>query len=105
MILFDFPLNPIDYIHRAGRTGRAGYKRCRCICFPKSESFSNRRRKGLVTSIVVKRDMVLCNAIQGAIARGLPIDSLSSAKRDYLDRGKHADVVGTHEYTFQIQAV
>ena len=24
VILFDFPLNPIDYIHRAGRTGRQG---------------------------------------------------------------------------------
>ena len=22
--MFDFPLNPIDYLHRAGRTGRAG---------------------------------------------------------------------------------
>ena len=39
VILFDFPLNPVDYIHRAGRTGRAG-------------------RKGLVTSIIAKRDEV-----------------------------------------------
>ena len=75
VILFDFPLNPVDYIHRAGRTGRAG-------------------RKGIVTSIVTKRDMVLSDAIQGAIARGLPIDSLSSSKRDYQDRAKFASVVG-----------
>ena len=75
VILFDFPLNPIDYIHRAGRTGRAG-------------------RKGIVTSLIAKRDVVLSDAIQGAIARGLPIDSLSSSKRDYQDRAKFAEVVG-----------
>jgi superfamily II DNA/RNA helicase len=26
VIMFDFPLNPVDYIHRAGRCGRAGRK-------------------------------------------------------------------------------
>jgi Lhr-like helicase len=26
IIMFDFPLNPVDYIHRAGRCGRAGRK-------------------------------------------------------------------------------
>ena len=30
MIMFDFPLNPIDYLHRAGRCGRAG-KACVCV--------------------------------------------------------------------------
>ena len=75
VILFDFPLNPVDYIHRAGRTGRAG-------------------RKGIVTSLITKRDMVLSDAIQGAIVRGLPIDSLSSAKDDYRDRAKFAEVIG-----------
>jgi hypothetical protein len=39
---------------------------------------------GTVTSILIKRDLVLANAIETAIAKGLPIDSLSSAKRDYL---------------------
>lgn len=24
VVMFDFPLNPIDYLHRAGRCGRAG---------------------------------------------------------------------------------
>jgi superfamily II DNA/RNA helicase len=75
VIMFDFPLNPIDYIHRGGRCGRAG-------------------RKGLVTSLVAKRDKVLSDAIQGAIARGLPIDSLTASKKDYQDRGKLAKVVG-----------
>ena len=73
--MFDFPLNPVDYLHRAGRTGRAG-------------------RKGLVTSVITKRDVVLSNAISGAIARRLPIDSLTSTKKDYQDKGKHARVVG-----------
>jgi superfamily II DNA/RNA helicase len=73
--MFDFPLNSVDYIHRAGRCGRAG-------------------RKGIVTALVTKRDKVLSDAIQGAIARGLPIDNLTSAKRDYQDKGKLASVVG-----------
>ena len=123
VVMFDFPLNPVDYIHRAGRCGRAG-------------------RKGLVTALVAKRDkvgvscdvmlartlfslslsynsfvfpahacsplsplfisrlhalrhhwyrhhpllQVLSDAIQGAVARGLPIDNLTSSKRDYADR-------------------
>ena len=75
VIMFDFPLNPIDYIHRAGRCGRAG-------------------RKGIVTALTTKRDKILSDAIQGAIARGMPIDNLSSSKRDYTDRGRLASVVG-----------
>lgn len=75
VIMFDFPLNPIDYLHRAGRCGRAG-------------------RKGLVTALVAKRDQVLSKAIQGAITRGLPIDELTSEKKDYQDKGKLAAVMG-----------
>lgn len=74
IILFDFPLNPVDYLHRAGRCGRAG-------------------RKGLVTSLVAKRDVVLANAIKASILKGLPIDALSSDKRDYLPTGRLAKVV------------
>lgn len=69
VIMFDFPLNAIDYLHRAGRTGRAG-------------------RKGLVTAIVTKRDVVLSDAIQAAVAKGLPLDSLSSSKKDYEVKGR-----------------
>jgi superfamily II DNA/RNA helicase len=78
VIMFDFPLNPVDYIHRAGRCGRAG-------------------RKGIVTALITKRDKVLSDAIQGAIARGMPIDNLTSAKKDYQDRGRLAGVVGRVE--------
>lgn len=62
-------------INRAGRCGRAG-------------------RIGLVTSIITKRDKVLSDAIQGAVSRGLPIDNLTSSKKDYRERGKLAKVVG-----------
>ena len=38
---------------------------------------------------------MLSDAIQGAVRRGLPIDSLSSSKRDYLPgTGRLANVVG-----------
>jgi len=75
VVMFDFPMNPIDYIHRAGRCGRAG-------------------RKGLVTSIVAKRDMVLANAIQQCVHKGLPIDSLTSDKKDYEQgKGKFARIM------------
>eukprot|EP01041_Mallomonas_annulata_P001027 gene1027-2015_t len=78
VVMFDFPLNPVDYLHRAGRTGRAG-------------------KKGIVTALVTKRDKVLSDAIQGAVARGMPLDALSSSKRDYQDRGDLASVVGRIE--------
>eukprot|EP01032_Pedospumella_encystans_P020912 gene20912-23745_t len=69
VVMFDFPLNPVDYLHRAGRCGRAG-------------------RKGLVTALVAKRDQVLAEAIEKAISKGLPIDALSSDKKDYTGTGR-----------------
>ncbi|KAF8819993.1 DEAD/DEAH box helicase domain-containing protein [Cardiosporidium cionae] len=71
IIMFDFPLNPIDFLHRAGRTGRMG-------------------KKGQVISLITKRDRVLALAIQKAIAKKLPLDSLSSKKIDYTDTGRLA---------------
>uniref|UniRef100_A0A0G4I0T6 Helicase ATP-binding domain-containing protein n=1 Tax=Chromera velia CCMP2878 TaxID=1169474 RepID=A0A0G4I0T6_9ALVE len=64
VVLFDFPLNSVDYIHRAGRTGRCG-------------------KKGNVISLIARRDKVLATAIQRAIKARKPLDSLSSSKRDY----------------------
>lgn len=75
IILFDFPYNSIDFLHRTGRCGRGG-------------------RPGRVTSLLSKPDLVLAQAIEGAIRRDLPIDSLSSSKKFYEDRGKLAAVVG-----------
>lgn len=61
VVNFDFPLNPVDYIHRTGRTARAG-------------------SSGKSTSIVTKRDAVLAGRIEQALAGNLPLDELSSAK-------------------------
>jgi superfamily II DNA/RNA helicase len=61
VVNFDFPMNPVDYIHRTGRTARAG-------------------ASGRITSIVAKRDAVLASRIQAALADNRPLDELSAAK-------------------------
>jgi len=63
VVMFDFPLNPVDYIHRTGRTARAG-------------------GRGRITSLVVKRDFVLAQRIERAIRENAPLDALSSDRRD-----------------------
>lgn len=60
VILFDFPLNSVDYLHRIGRTARGG-------------------KKGRVTNFVMKRDLVLVEAIRDALKKGKPLDGLSSS--------------------------
>ncbi|TYZ65835.1 hypothetical protein PybrP1_008082 [[Pythium] brassicae (nom. inval.)] len=47
VVMFDFPRSAVDYVHRAGRTGRAGVK-------------------GFVTSLVTKYDVPLANSIREA---------------------------------------
>lgn len=59
VVNFDFPLNPVDYLHRAGRTGRAG-------------------AKGKVTSLVAKKDVVLARRIEEALGKGDAMDALSA---------------------------
>jgi superfamily II DNA/RNA helicase len=49
VILYDFPTNPINYLHRVGRTGRLGGER------------------GRVTSLVSKRDKRLADTIRQSI--------------------------------------
>jgi len=68
VIMYDFPLNPIDYIHRAGRTARFG-------------------DKGKVTCLVGKSDKYLARGIEQSIRLGKPINNLSSDKRDYFKGG------------------
>ena len=62
VVNFDFPYNPVDYIHRTGRTARAGHK-------------------GRVTSLVAKGDQVLASRIDQALQQGLPMDELSADKK------------------------
>ncbi|KAL3917213.1 MAG: hypothetical protein SGILL_004818 [Bacillariaceae sp.] len=64
VVMFDFPLNAMDYLHRSGRTARGA-------------------GKGKVTALVAKRDKVLATAIEQAVLRGDPLDGLSSRKSDY----------------------
>ncbi|KAH8086118.1 helicase [Aureococcus anophagefferens] len=71
VVMFDFPRNSVDYIHRAGRTARAG-------------------SKGVVTALVAKPDRVLAAAISRAIANGEPVHELSSDKKAYQPGGSHA---------------
>lgn len=47
VVMFDFPTSAVDYIHRAGRTARAG-------------------AKGRVTSLVLKKDATLASAMERA---------------------------------------
>ena len=66
VIMFDFPLNAMDYLHRSGRTARGKLV-----------------GEGRVTALVAKRDKVLAMAIERAVQNGEPLDGLSSRKSDY----------------------
>jgi len=55
VIMYDFPHTLADYIHRAGRTARAG-------------------RLGKVTALYTKRNLPLAEKIQNAIKLGKPIE-------------------------------
>jgi superfamily II DNA/RNA helicase len=66
VVMFDFPLNSLDYLHRSGRTARGV------------------DGQGRVTALVAKRDKVLASAIEKAVLIGEPLDGLSSRRTDYL---------------------
>jgi superfamily II DNA/RNA helicase len=74
VVMFDFPLNALDYLHRSGRTARG--------------VLGERQGNGRVTALVTKRDKVLANGIENAVSAGQPLDGLSSRKSDYLDGGR-----------------
>ncbi|CAL9090552.1 unnamed protein product [Musa acuminata var. zebrina] len=65
VIMFDFPLNSIDYLHRTGRTARMG-------------------AKGKVTSLVAKKDIPLATRIEEAMKKNESLEALSanSVRRD-----------------------
>lgn len=60
VIMFDFPSNAIDYLHRTGRTARMG-------------------AKGKVTSLVTKKDLLLATRIEEAIKKNESLESLTAA--------------------------
>ncbi|KAG7025064.1 DEAD-box ATP-dependent RNA helicase 39, partial [Cucurbita argyrosperma subsp. argyrosperma] len=59
VIMFDFPSNSIDYLHRTGRTARMG-------------------AKGNVTSLVTKKDHILATRIEEAIRKNESLESLTA---------------------------
>jgi len=62
VILYDFPTNVVDYIHRIGRTARAG-------------------KSGKVTAFVDTHDQVLANKIRKTIEENLSLEDVSIVSR------------------------
>lgn len=77
VVCFDFPLNSIDYLHRAGRTARFG-------------------DSGRVTSFIKKGDKALAKAIERSVQLGAPINNLSSDRRDYMRGGSLYNLIAKH---------
>jgi len=77
VVNFDFPLNSIDYLHRAGRTARYG-------------------EPGKVTSLVKKGNKYLAKAIERSLQLGKPINDLSADRRDYLRGGALGHLMEHH---------
>ncbi|XP_075651413.1 DEAD-box ATP-dependent RNA helicase 39-like [Castanea sativa] len=65
VIMFDFPSNSIDYLHRTGRTARMG-------------------AKGKVTSLVTRKDLILATRIEEALWKNESLESLTvdNVRRD-----------------------
>ncbi|XP_010530131.1 PREDICTED: DEAD-box ATP-dependent RNA helicase 39 [Tarenaya hassleriana] len=82
VVMFDFPLNSIDYLHRTGRTARMG-------------------AKGKVTSLVTRKDGLLAERIEEAIRKNESLEMLTkdNVRRDAartritLDKGRSVKVV------------
>jgi len=92
VVMFDFPLNALDYLHRSGRTARgiasaSGDEEKKS----RKQQAARQQGNGRVTALVTKRDKVLANAIERAVQRGEPLDGLSSRKSDYLPGGRLND--------------
>ncbi|CAM6088770.1 unnamed protein product [Calypogeia fissa] len=73
VFMFDFPYNPIDYLHRTGRTARMG-------------------AKGRVTSLVTKRDLTLALQIEDAMSQGKSLEALTSS-RETLELRKQQELL------------
>ncbi|KAL5223409.1 hypothetical protein ABZP36_028122 [Zizania latifolia] len=76
VIMFDFPSNSIDYLHRTGRTARMG-------------------AKGKVTSLLAKKDVTLATRIEEAIKRNESLEALTTSNvRRVATSPHHANTKG-----------
>ncbi|KAH7568116.1 hypothetical protein JRO89_XS07G0239900 [Xanthoceras sorbifolium] len=82
VVMFDFPKNSIDYLHRTGRTARMG-------------------AKGKVTSLVARKDHLLAERIEEAIRKNESLEALTTdnVRRDVArtkiteQKGKSANLI------------
>ncbi|KAJ4966290.1 hypothetical protein NE237_018139 [Protea cynaroides] len=72
VIMFDFPMNSIDYLHRTGRTARMG-------------------AKGKVTSLVARKNLSLATRIEEAMKKNESLESLTAdnVRRDVAKARVH----------------
>ncbi|XP_024528467.1 DEAD-box ATP-dependent RNA helicase 22 [Selaginella moellendorffii] len=69
----EFALNAVDYLHRVGRTGRAG-------------------NTGVVTSLYTESSKPLANAVRIAISDGQPVEGAFSRKRSFRNKLKKKEL-------------
>jgi superfamily II DNA/RNA helicase len=84
VVLFDFPLNSVEYLHRAGRAARAG-------------------RDGKVISLVGRRDIVLATSIERATKEGRDMSSLSASKASYVPSKQRGVFQAKLEYVEKVR--
>jgi superfamily II DNA/RNA helicase len=72
VVLFDFPLNATDYLHRIGRTARAG-------------------KKGFVTCLLTKKDEKLSTMIKKVLEEGKSLEHLLVADKLEFGTINHQD--------------
>jgi len=84
VVLFDFPLNSVEYLHRAGRAARAG-------------------RDGKVISLVGRRDVVLATSIERATTEGRDMSNLSASKASYVPSKQRGVFQAKLEYVAKVQ--